>query len=86
VTRVVITSSVAAIISPDKKSFDESDWNEFSIKSVEEKGKEADGGHKYRASKTVGPAPSSLIFVLSARRIGFNSMSSPWYCSPRLPA
>lgn len=46
------TSSVAAIVEPadPPKSFTEEDWNEFSTKEVEDKGKEAPGGHKYRSA------------------------------------
>lgn len=60
---MVITSSVAAIISPEPTgprhaggapyTFTEEDWNEYSPKVVEEQGKDAPGGDKYRASKTL---------------------------------
>jgi len=57
VRRVVITSSVAAIIEPNKApqpyNFTEADWNEFSPRVVEEKGKEAPVFDWYRASKTL---------------------------------
>ncbi|OWT39011.1 D-lactaldehyde dehydrogenase [Cryptococcus neoformans var. grubii Br795] len=57
VKRVVITSSVAAIMCPiSKKSpfrYTEADWNVDSIPQVEEKGVEADGMHSYLASKTL---------------------------------
>nr|ODO02275.1 D-lactaldehyde dehydrogenase [Cryptococcus depauperatus CBS 7855] len=57
VKRVVITSSVAAIMcSVSKKSpyhYTETDWNVDSTRHVEEKGLESDGSHSYLASKTL---------------------------------
>ncbi|WVQ81863.1 hypothetical protein IAT38_003990 [Cryptococcus sp. DSM 104549] len=54
--RVVVTSSVAAIVDSSIKpphTFTEADWNPISIKVCEEKGRDADGVNKYRASKTL---------------------------------
>ncbi|KAG8747006.1 methylglyoxal reductase (NADPH-dependent) gre2 [Ceratobasidium sp. 414] len=56
VQRVVVTSSVAAILNTSRPTgtiYTEVDWNTFSTKEVEEKGKGAAGGDKYRASKTL---------------------------------
>ncbi|KAG0661671.1 methylglyoxal reductase (NADPH-dependent) gre2 [Rhodotorula mucilaginosa] len=55
VKRVVITASFACIMEPKEPGtyvFTEKDWNEHSLKQVEEKGKDVDGGQAYRASKT----------------------------------
>ncbi|KAH6903379.1 D-lactaldehyde dehydrogenase [Coprinopsis sp. MPI-PUGE-AT-0042] len=55
VKRIVITSSCAAIMNDtlEPSRFSEKDWNESSIKEVEQKGREADPASKYRASKTL---------------------------------
>ncbi|KAK0448421.1 uncharacterized protein EV420DRAFT_1566683 [Desarmillaria tabescens] len=55
VQRIVVTSSCASVlhVSPEPKTFSEVDWNEQSIKEVEEQGKNAPGIVKYRASKTL---------------------------------
>ncbi|KAJ7112047.1 NAD(P)-binding protein [Mycena crocata] len=55
VKRVVVTSSIAAIIKmePDPKTFDESDWNEWAPKEIAEKGRSASAIAKYRASKAL---------------------------------
>ncbi|WRT68381.1 uncharacterized protein IL334_005357 [Kwoniella shivajii] len=57
VKRVVITSSVAAVMSTDSRKspvvYTEDDWNQDSIPHVEEKGLESAGGHAYQASKTL---------------------------------
>ncbi|GAA6018687.1 hypothetical protein JCM11491_001261 [Sporobolomyces phaffii] len=55
IKRVVITSSFAAIVNPYDPvyTFTEKDWNEFSPKQVEEKGKDVDPSQAYRASKTL---------------------------------
>ncbi|EFI28545.1 D-lactaldehyde dehydrogenase [Coprinopsis cinerea okayama7 len=55
VKRIVITSSVAAILTDTTapSTFSERDWNEASIKEMEEKGREAAPMAKYRASKTL---------------------------------
>ncbi len=60
---MVITSSVAAVMSPSPSgpnhsagppyTFTESDWNEHSHAVVEKEGNSAPGGDKYRASKTL---------------------------------
>ncbi|BGP03186.1 putative uncharacterized oxidoreductase [Rhodotorula toruloides] len=54
VKRVVITSSFAAVVNPHDPvyTFTEQDWNEFSPKQVEEKGKDVDPSQAYRCSKT----------------------------------
>ena len=53
--RIVITSSVAAVVtpSPNPSTFSEEDWNEDSIVEIKEKGKDASAIAKYRASKTL---------------------------------
>lgn len=56
VQRLVITSSVAAILDPSKPAgtiYTEDDWNTFSLNEVEKKGKGAAAMEKYRASKTL---------------------------------
>lgn len=56
VKRVVITSSVAAIVSPKEKTpftFTEEDWNEVSTAAVEKLGSKARPADKYNASKTL---------------------------------
>jgi nucleoside-diphosphate-sugar epimerase len=56
VKRVVITSSVSAIIEPKDQvpyTFTESDWNEASSRNVERYGAKATGVDKYNASKTL---------------------------------
>lgn len=64
VKRIVITSSVAAIMDSRKKpphEFTEKDWNDFSTAEIEEKGKDAAAGDKYRGE---------LILKLERRRKG----------------
>jgi len=55
VKRVVITSSIAAIISNKLPpyTYTEADWNDVSEGIVREQGKKASAVHKYRASKTL---------------------------------
>ncbi|KZP17065.1 NAD(P)-binding protein [Athelia psychrophila] len=55
VKRIVVTSSCAAVYEdfPDARVFSELDWNEQAIKEVQEKGKDALPGNKYRSSKTL---------------------------------
>ncbi|KIY74197.1 NAD(P)-binding protein [Cylindrobasidium torrendii FP15055 ss-10] len=55
VKRIVVTSSVAAIVhnDPNPIVLDENDWNEQSPKEVEELGENATNTAKYRASKTL---------------------------------
>ncbi|GAA5914375.1 SDR family oxidoreductase [Sporobolomyces salmoneus] len=56
IKRVVITSSFAAIVNPYDPVYvfkEDEDWNEYSPKQVEEKGKDVDPAQAYRASKTL---------------------------------
>jgi len=55
IKRVVITSSFASIVNPYDPvyTFTEKDWNEFSPKEVEKKGKDVEPSQAYRASKTL---------------------------------
>ena len=55
VKRVVITSSVAAVLETQgtPRVFTEADWNEGSVVEVREKGVHASQAGKYRASKTL---------------------------------
>lgn len=57
VKRVVVLSSTAAVLRPLKEGesplLDESSWNDASIATVKEKGRDADAPTKYRASKTL---------------------------------
>ncbi|WVQ78700.1 hypothetical protein IAT38_000787 [Cryptococcus sp. DSM 104549] len=55
VKRVVVTSSVAAIMMPKTGpfTFTEEDWNTESPEVVEKEGDQAPGSHLYRASKTL---------------------------------
>ncbi|TXT08613.1 hypothetical protein VHUM_02741 [Vanrija humicola] len=56
VKRVVITSSVAAILDddiPKPHTYEEDHWNAYSVREVKEKGRDATPGDKYRASKTL---------------------------------
>ncbi|KAJ7598455.1 D-lactaldehyde dehydrogenase [Mycena floridula] len=55
IKRVVITSSCATVAVSGKapKIFDDSDWNDYSVKIVEEIGRAAPNLEKYRASKVL---------------------------------
>ncbi|TIB75358.1 hypothetical protein E3Q23_00709 [Wallemia mellicola] len=56
VRRVILTSSVAAVVNPEPhtpRMFTEEDWNEHSAKECEEMGINARAQSKYRASKTL---------------------------------
>ncbi|KAJ6571117.1 NAD(P)-binding protein [Mycena capillaripes] len=55
VKRVVVTSSCAAVmnVSTTPQVLSELDWNDQAVKEVEEKGREASAGSKYRTSKTL---------------------------------
>ncbi|KAK4051516.1 hypothetical protein OIO90_004730 [Microbotryomycetes sp. JL221] len=55
VQRIVITSSFASIVNPRDPvhTFNEEEWNEYSPKQVEEKGKDCDPSQSYRASKVL---------------------------------
>jgi nucleoside-diphosphate-sugar epimerase len=55
VKRIVVTSSCAAVLGnhPGPKVYSELDWNTQSLEDVEQNGRNALPGSKYRASKTL---------------------------------
>ena len=55
VKRFVLTASTASIEEPSEgiRVFTEEDWNEMSVREVEQKGVESTATHWYRASKTL---------------------------------
>ena len=71
IKRIVITSSVAAVMSTSSKppgtQYTEADWNEDSIKEVEQKGKDTPGSESYRASKTLAERALWGGFCVSIR-------------------
>lgn len=74
VKRVVITSSIAAIATPDTnpRVFNETDWHEHAILEVETKGKGTSVADMYRASKTLAER-SVWQFVQSHKgRVNFD--------------
>jgi len=62
VKRIVVTSSTAAVLEdlPSPKVFSEVDWNNQSLKEVEERGRDAHPMMKYRASKTLAEKGENL--------------------------
>lgn len=75
--RIVLTSSVAAIMSsfsrPGAVHYTEKDWNQDSVKQVEEKGKNAAGADSYRASKTL--AEQSLWKFIEDEKPSWDAVS-----------
>lgn len=52
--RVIVLSSCASVSNPtDQGVLNESNWNEDNIKEIKEKGRDASGLVKYRASKSL---------------------------------
>ena len=56
VLRIVITSSIGAVVkpgSPAGTTYTDEDWNDIAVKTVEEQGSESPGIYKYWASKVI---------------------------------
>ncbi|CAL1709339.1 unnamed protein product [Somion occarium] len=65
VKRVVVLSSCASVIDtslPQPVTFSEADWNDYSIREVQAKGKNATAGDKYRASKTLAEKAAWVFY------------------------
>ncbi|CAE6433013.1 unnamed protein product [Rhizoctonia solani] len=87
VQRIVITSSVAAIMDGSKPNgtvFTESDWNSFSLREVETKGKAAAGGDKYRASKTLAEQAAWKFLEDKQPRFDIATINPPMVFGPIL--
>lgn len=86
VKRVVITSSFAAVVEPHEPVYEysEKDWNETSPRMVEEKGKETDPFHAYRASKTL--AERAAWDFVDKEKPGFDlaTINPPFVIGPLL--
>lgn len=90
--RMVITSSVAAIISPSPSgthhssgppyTFTEIDWNEYSPQIVEKDGNKAPGGDKYRASKTLAEKAAWKILQDEKPNWDFATINPPLVFGP----
>lgn len=74
VKRVVVTSSVAAILEmvPDAPVFTENDWNNLSVQEIETKGKGASVPDMYRASKTLAERAAWAFVEENKGKIGFD--------------
>jgi hypothetical protein len=78
VKRVVITASCASILEvrPEPTTFSEKDWNEESWRIIEEKGRESEGVHKYRASKTL--AEKGMVLTRLMARLDLTASTAAW--------
>ncbi|KDR70010.1 hypothetical protein GALMADRAFT_900682 [Galerina marginata CBS 339.88] len=83
VKRVVLTSSVAAIIGVVSKPgivFDESGWGDYSVQVVNEQGKDAAPMMKYRASKTLAEKAAWDFYNKHKAEIGWDLVAlNPTY-------
>ncbi|PSR87356.1 hypothetical protein PHLCEN_2v5173 [Hermanssonia centrifuga] len=88
VKRIVVTSSTAAVISPDPnpRVFSEDDWNDPAIKEVEEKGRDASAASKYRASKTLAERAAWDFVQKNKSKIGWDLvvLNPPYVFGPTL--
>ncbi|KAG8923398.1 methylglyoxal reductase (NADPH-dependent) gre2 [Tulasnella sp. 418] len=74
VKRVVVTSSFASVLEPHTSpyTYTELDWNDFAIKEVKEKGRDADPMIKYRASKVMAERAAWDFVKEHQSEIGFD--------------
>jgi nucleoside-diphosphate-sugar epimerase len=88
VKRIVITSSVAAVlhVDPEPQYFSELDWNEQAVQEVAEKGRDASAASKYRASKTLA---EKGIIMSQLQHMWLTPLKppgpSPSHTSPKYP-
>ncbi|CAA7269673.1 unnamed protein product [Cyclocybe aegerita] len=75
VKRIVITSSTAAIMTPnlsDQRVFSEKDWNEDSPKEVEQLGSKASGTTIYRASRSLAERAAWEFYNQHKSQVSWN--------------
>ena len=88
VKRIVVTSSCAAILEPTTvpRLFSEEDWNQESVVAVKEKGRDADGGAKYRASKTLAERAAWDFYEKHKSEVGWELvvLNPPYVFGPIL--
>ncbi|KAF9064340.1 hypothetical protein BDP27DRAFT_166490 [Rhodocollybia butyracea] len=86
VRRIVVTSSTAAIISfhSERKVFTELDWNEQSLEEVQQQGKNANQGAKYRASKTLAERAAWEFYNANKAKISWDlvTLNPPFIFGP----
>ena len=78
VRRVFVVSSAAALssgmevdpVGRKSNTIDESSWNEFSVKHCEEKGRDAEPMHKYRASKVLAERSAWEFYENAKKELG----------------
>ncbi|GJE86762.1 NAD dependent epimerase/dehydratase family protein [Phanerochaete sordida] len=88
VRRVVVTSSVAAVLTPDPehvRHFSEADWNEHSVREIE-KGSAASPGDMYLASKTLAERAAWQFVAENKGAVGFDlvTICPPYVYGPFL--
>ncbi|KAF8332666.1 D-lactaldehyde dehydrogenase [Cantharellus anzutake] len=88
VKRVVITSSVAAVIFPTESpyTFTEKDWNTYSPDLIKKEGKNAPQGHKYQASKTLAEHAAWEFMKANEGNIKFDlvTINPSWVLGPTI--
>ncbi|KAJ7731808.1 NAD-P-binding protein [Mycena maculata] len=88
VKRVVVTSSTAAVInsSPEPQVLSELNWNDHDVKEVEEKGRAAAPGVKYRASKSLAERAAWDFAKKYQGEIGWDLsvLNPPWVFGPTI--
>lgn len=74
VKRVVITASCASVLTQDTvpRTFSEKDWNDKSVKEVEEKGSAAAPHEMYRASKTLAERAAWKFVEINKGKLNFD--------------
>ncbi len=86
VRRVFITSSAAALTAGNdvdleghtSNTIDESSWNDFSVQRCEEKGKDAEPMHKYRASKVLAERAAWDFYENAKKELGEKGETLGW--------
>ena len=88
VKRIIVLSSTAAVVGapPAGATLDETSWNDVSPKAVEEKGRDAAQGDKYRASKTLAERAAWEWWGERKGQLGWDlvALNPPWVYGPFL--
>ncbi|KAI0653470.1 NAD(P)-binding protein [Cubamyces menziesii] len=84
VKRIVVTSSIKAVLSDKPKTYIEEDWNDVAVSEIETKGKDARKDYIYDASKTLAEKAAWKLYEENESKVSWDltTIQPGWVYGP----